>query len=385
MSSQTTSMRARLPRLLQPREIAIKKGSLINLRFIEGRSAVLLSGVSSQDTSGGTAKIESYLKTASLDVERVNGISGDPTSASVRKVAEKLLDVAPDWIIACGGGSVLDCAKLAWAMYEHPGLEFTEYATPYTLPQLRSKARFIAIPTTGGSGSEASVAAVVTDESQMRRIPVVSEEFIPDLVILDPALTTSVSPGITVYTAIDAFTHAVESYCSTMNNQLTNSYAVMAGRMIVEHLQTAVSEPENLDAREHLQYAAMYGGIAQNMTSVGAAHALSHALGATMKIPHGLANTIVLPSVLRLNDETSPRPAMFADEIGLSTLDQLLEWLSQVSESAQLSLNWGQGLKPDMSIEPGRVAEIALKDVCLRTNPRKLVLENLLAILEKTK
>ena len=352
---------------------------------MEGRSAVVLSGVNSLDTSGGTDKIESHLKTANFEVHRINGISGDPTPASVRQVADGLTDAGPDWIIACGGGSVLDCAKLSWALYEHPDLELTEYSTPYTLPSLRSKARFVAIPTTAGSGSEASVAAVLNDEAQRRRLPIVSEEFIPDLVILDPGLTTSLSRGVTVYTAIDAFTHAIEAYCSTMNNELTNGYALMAGRMIVENLQTAVDEPENLDARERLQYAALYGGIAQNMASVGAAHALSHALGATTRLPHGLGNAIVLPGVLRLNSETSPRPAGFADAVGLSTLDQLLEWLSQVSESASLSLNWGERLDPDAGIEPGRIAEIALEDVCLRTNPRKLALEDLSAILENTR
>ena len=385
MNDKAKSMQSMLPRLLQPPEIAIKRGSIINLRFLTGRSAVVLSGMSSLKASGSMDKIETYLKSANMEVNWIKGLSGEPTVSRVRETAAQISKLEPDWIVACGGGSVLDHSKLAWALYEHQGLELVDYSTPYTLPALRTKCRFVTIPTTSGSGSEVSVVGVVNDEDRPRKIPIVSRDFIPDIAILDPLLTAGLPADLTVCTAIDAFTHAIESYCSTAHNQMTDQYALVAGKIIVDNLQAVVENPADLDARERLQIAATMAGIAQNSTSGGASHALAHALGVTTNLNHGHCNAIVLSQVLQANAEFSPRPEMFVREIGLGSLEKISTWISMVAASSHLSLRWGDNLISMEHAKLESIAEIALADVCLRTNPRKMILEELSTILENTK
>ena len=378
-------MLSMLPRLMLPIETTIKRGSLVRLRFLKGDTAVILSGKTSLKSSGGLDKIKSHLDAAGINAHSICGVSGDPTIQSVLQIAKEMSSVEPDWIVACGGGAVIDSAKLAWVTYENPSLEITDFASPYTLPELRSKARLVAIPTTAGTGSEASVVAVVTDMESKTRIPIVSEQFLPDLVILDPTLTTNLSPETTVYPAMDALTHAVESYCSTISNHLTSAYCAMAGRMIVDNIPLVLANPDNLEARERLLYAAMFSGIAQNMTSVGASHALSHAIGAHTGLSHGLGNAIFLPLVLRHNADTSQRPLEFTREMGFSSLDQLLKWQATIMESAKLPTSWGQALEPDVTIDLEEIANTACNDVCMKTNPRKMDLKDVLGILECAK
>lgn len=374
-----------LPRLILPTETTIKKGSLIRLRFLKGNTALIISGKTSLNASGGLDKIKSHLTAAGINAHSFSNVSGDPNIESVLDIAKEMSKVGPDWIIACGGGSVIDSAKLAWIAYEDPSLKITDFASPYTLPKLRSKAQFVAIPTTAGTGSEASTVAVITDMESKTRVPIVSEQFIPDLVIIDPTLTTNLPPDITVYTAMDAITHTVESYSSSISNNLTNAYCTMAGRMIVDNLPLTLTNPDDLEARERLLYAAMFAGIAQNMTSVGAAHAISHAMGALTGLSHGLSNAIFLPPILRYNSDVSPRPLDFAKEIGFSSLNEFLEWQVSIMESTKLPTSWHQALGRDITIDLEDIASAALNDICMKTNPRKMDLNDVLSILESTK
>ena len=320
-----------------------------------------------------------------MGLQVIDGVSGDPTFEKVKEVADIMAAASPDWIIACGGGAVIDCAKLAWALYEHPDLDMTAISRPFTLPSLRTKARFAAIPTTSGTGSEVSNVAVVTDETLGRKIPIVSNHFLPDLAILDPSLTAGLPKHLTLHAALDAFTHAAEAYCSTIRNQLAASYAIMAANLIVNHTAQAVSEPDDLDARERLQYGAMFGGIAQSMVSVGASHALSHSLGAIGGVSHGLSNAIFLPPVLHHNAETSPLPAEFASELGFNSLNDLTKWISTLLEAAGVNLSWSEAVTSGRTVDLEEVARAAMEDVCIRTNPRRMTHSDLLNILEVTR
>lgn len=374
-----------VPRLFQPRETAVKPGGLVRLRFLEGGPVALITGAQSLRTSGGLSKVQAALAAGNLAVELVDGVSGDPTVAQVQRVAERLTAISPKWIVACGGGAVLDCAKLAWALYEHPTLRLAELERPFTLPALRAKARLVAIPTTSGTGSEASIAAIVLDETAPRLRHLVSPEWLPDLVILDPSVTTSLPASTTAATAIDAFTHALESFCSPLHTVVTNHYAIMAATLIVRAAPTAVAHPTDLEAREALQTAAYLAGIAQNTTSVGAIHALSHALGASSRLPHGVGNAIVLPAVLRLNTGSSPRLAQFAGAVGLESVERLSRWVTDLAASAGLPTRWGAATTTAAQVDLAVVAEAALQDVCGRTNPRKLAKDDLRTILEATR
>lgn len=316
-----------LPRLFQPGEMVVKRGSLIRLQYLQGERnrAVLITGKESLKRTGTLTKIEAFLKKAKMDVTLIDGVSGDPTIQVVEEITERLWDLEPDWIIAVGGGAVMDCAKLARVLYENPSLTIHGMIKPFTPTCLDKHCKLALVPTTSGSGSEMSHAAVVTDTEAGKKIPIVNEAFLPELVIQDATLTVHMSPELTAYTALDAFTHAVEAYCSRTANLMTNAYCVTAGRMIANNLVTAIAEPRNIDARENLLYASMFAGIAQNLASVGGVHALAHALGVQTGIPHGHANAIFLPKVLTFNSQRSSRPAQFSDETGFGELENLTD------------------------------------------------------------
>jgi alcohol dehydrogenase class IV len=376
-----------LPRLFQPKELVCKRGSLIRLQFLKGQRAALIIGKESLAQSGNLKKIETFLSRAKLETRLIDGISGDPTGTIIEDTVAKLTDFQPDWIIAAGGGAVMDCAKLARSLYENPHLSIKDISKPFATPAAGTKAGLVLIPTTSGSGSECSHVAVVKDDDSGQKIPIVSDAFIPDLAILDATLTIHLSPEVTAYTAMDALTHAIESYCSKSNNSMTDAYALMAGRMIKAHLSVAIKEPRNIVARENLQYAARLTGVAQNLTSVGAIHAIAHAIGSKTGLPHGYANAIFLPPVLSFNAQSSPRPLEFAKHAGFRDLEELLAWVKEIMISANLSQNW---LAPatktgSQDVSNEEIAELAMKDVCMRTNPAKIEMQDMINIIAETR
>jgi alcohol dehydrogenase class IV len=375
-----------LPRLFQPGELVIKRGSLIRLQYLEGKRASIITGSQSLKQSGNLGKIQTFLSKAKIETAIIEGISGDPTTEMVQNTAGKLAAQQPDWIIAVGGGAVMDCAKLARTLYENPGLHIRDIVRPFSAPE-DTRVNMALIPTTGGSGSEVSQVAVVKDSETRQKIPIVSNGFLPELVILDPALTVNLPPAVTAYTGLDALTHAVEAYCSKTANPLTNAYAVMAGKLIVQNLHLALAESPDINARENLQYAAMLAGISQNLASVGAVHALAHAVGAQTGLSHGHANAIFLAPVVKLNAESSPRPNQWSAEIGFGNLEEFLDWKDRVMESAGLSQSW-QDAAAAVNHAPVKAEDIAgaaLKDVCLRTNPVKIEKHDIIKIIEQTR
>jgi len=376
-----------LPRLFQPGELVIKRGSLIRLQYLEGKRASLIIGSQSLKQSGNLAKIQTFLSKARIETAVIEGISGDPTMEMVQATAEKLLAQQPDWVIAVGGGTVMDLAKLARTLYINPGLRIPDIVKPFSAPVLDTKVKLALIPTTTGTGSEVSHAAVVKDSETRQKIPIVSNGFLPELVILDAALTMNLPPAVTVYTGLDALTHAVEAYCSKIANPLTDAYAVMAGKLIVQNLPLALAESPGMNARENLQYAAMFAGISQDLASVGAIHALAHALGAQTGLAHGHTNAIFFAPVLNFNAGGSPRPNQLAAEIGFRNLEEFLDWKDRIMVSVGLAQNW-QAAAAAVShtrIKAEDIADAALKDVCMRTNPVKMEKDDIIKIIEQTR
>lgn len=374
-----------LPRVIQPHEISIKRGSIIRLKFLSGSRAAVICGHNSLKAGGYLTKIQSLLEEAKLDVKIVSGIGNGLRVNQVEQVAEILATYQPDLIIACGGGAVIDCAKLARVLAERPDFKIADITKPFSITPFESQSQVIAIPTTSGTGSEVSSTSIVTDEYLHKKIPIVSHELMPDTVILDPTLTVNLPPAVTAYSALDAFTHAFESFCSKISNPYTDNYAAMAGRLIFNNLPLAINQPDELGAREKLQYAAMLAGTAQNVASVGAVHALSHSVEAETGLPHGLGCALFLPMIAMLNAETSLKPTQFAIEIGLASTEELGYWVSKTLDSAGLPLNWGNESANVKRVDIAAVTQRTLEDICLRTNPRKITSEELTLVLEKTR
>ena len=367
-----------IPRVIQPNEIVIKKGALIRLKFLKGKKAFIICGGKSFEKNGYLEKLENYLISSGFELVFFKGVVGDPSEESINEILAKLRESNADWIIGVGGGGVMDSAKVAWALYENQGALLTDFIKPHSIPE-RSKTKICLIPTTAGSGSEVSNSAVITINGN--KMPIISNYFIPEIVILDPNLTTSLPANITAYSAIDAFTHALESYCSNLNNELTNAYCIASGRLIIDNLETAISSPENIVAREKLLYGSMLSGLAQSVTSVGGIHALSHTVAKEIDLPHGNLNAIFLIPLLKFNMQESTRIKEFLNQLGLIEFEKFENWINKIFVKSNMIDKWGPYSK---QLNLNEISEATLMDICARTNPRKLSSDAIKSILEAT-
>jgi len=325
------------------------------------------------------------LKDAKIESKIVADVSGDPTRDSVKKLARVMLEFNPDIILGVGGGCILDNTKIARVLYENNEEELSASLKNISVSYFDRKSKLILIPTTCGTGSEASTVAVVKDVNKPNKMPLVSDAFVPDVVILDPALLLTLSPSTTAYTAIDALTHAIESYCSRLTNIFSESCAKIAAQEIVMNLERSIEKQVNLIFKEKLQIAAFNAGVAQNATSVGAVHAIAHALGAHLGVPHGIANSLVLGSVLNYNAKFSTKVEEFIKIIGFSDMSQFSEWLLKIRTLADLPSGWNFYCAPGKPVDLERIAQTALEDICMKTNPKNLTLEDVVNILRDTK
>ena len=373
-----------IPRVHFPNEVAIKRGSLLRLKYFDSKRAYVIIS-KSIESSNPYDKIISYLKDAKIESKIVSDVSGDPTLDSVKKLARAMLEFNPDIILGIGGGCILDNTKIARVLYENNEEELSASLKNISVRNLDPKSKLVLIPTTCGTGSEASTVAVVKDVNKPNKIPLVSDAFVPDVVILDPILLLPLPPSITAYTAIDALTHAIESYCSRLTNIFSESCAKIAAQEIVINLERSIEKQDNLIFKEKLQIAAFNAGVAQNATSVGAVHAIAHAFGAHLGVPHGIANSLVLGSVLNYNSKFSTKVEEFIKIIGFSDMSQFSEWLLKIRKLADLPSGWNFYCAPGKLFDLEKIAQTALEDICMKTNSKNLTLEDVVTILKDTK
>lgn len=288
----------------------------------------------------------SLLENEGFSVSLFSNIGPNPTDTMVMDAVEDMKKHQPDVIVCIGGGSPIDAAKAANVVYTHGG-EVGEYdisiggierITPKLLP-------FIAIPTTAGTGTEVSFASVITDSKKHIKYGVLSPLLIPDIAILDANLTLSMPASLTAFTGIDALTHAIEAYFSLVDFSVTNGIAIQAIKMLNNSLEAVVKDGSNLEAREEVLEASMLAGIAFTTNGLGLTHQMAHQLSAYFNVPHGLANAILLPSVMKFNMPSCVQKfadiaqALGADTKGLS-----------VEEAAQKSVDIVEALCEAVSI-----------------------------------
>lgn len=352
-------------------------GSFEELKNLKGNKALIVCGKNSIKRSGVLDKAIGLLKEAGIETEVFSGVEGDPSIQTVLEGAAFFTEHQPDLIIGLGGCSAIDAAKMMWAFYEHPELTFEEVIKPFNIPALRQKARFVAIPTTSGTGTEMTGLAVITDTQKGVKYPVVSYELTPDIAIIDGELCKTMSEGVTANTGLDALTHCIEAYVSNIEDNYADVLSKGAMEIIFNNLKTAVAEPANLAVRQNMHDASAMAGFAFTNSWLGIAHSLAHQLGGVFHIPHGCANAIVLPNVIRFNSKATARYNDLAVVCGKQNAEDLAKEVEALRESINVI---GSVKEFGISVEDWKknlkqIAANAYADPCTGFNPRKPTIE----------
>ncbi len=302
-----------------PEKVYLKKGclpvALSELKNVMGKKKAFIVTDSFLYHNGYTKPITDKLDEMGIQHTTFFDVAPDPTLACAKAGAKQMTDFAPDCIIALGGGSAMDAAKIMWVMYEHPECDFMDMAMRfmdirkrvYTFPRMGEKAYFIAIPTSAGTGSEVTPFAVITDERTGVKYPLADYELLPKMAIIDADFHMTAPRGLTAASGIDAVTHALEAYASMMATDFTDGLALKALKVIFEYLPRAYDNgPNDPEAREKMANAATMAGMAFANAFLGVCHSMAHKLGAFHHLPHGVANALMIEQVLRFNAAEAP-------------------------------------------------------------------------------
>ena len=288
-----------MSRFCLPRDIYHGKGCLEELKNLKGKKAILVVGGGSMKRQGFLDRAVEYLKEAGMEVQLFEGVEPDPSVETVMKGAEAMRAFEPDWIVAMGGGSPIDAAKAMWAFYEYPDVTFEDLCIPFNFPELRQKAKFAAIPSTSGTATEVTAFSVITNYQTGVKYPLADFNITPDVAIVDPDLVAGLPVKQVAYTGMDALTHAIEAYVSTLNGPFTDPLELQAQEIGLHNVQASYNCDKN--GGEQLKHQTSLAGMAFTNALLGIVHSMAHKTGAafsTGHIPHGCANAIYLPYVM---------------------------------------------------------------------------------------
>lgn len=382
-------------RFTLPRDLYHGKDALSSLKNLSGKKAVVVVGGGSMKRFGFLDKAVDYLKEAGMEVKLIEGVEPDPSVETVMKGAAVMREFEPDWIVAMGGGSPIDAAKAMWVFYEYPDTTFEEIITPFSFPTLRTKAKFCAIPSTSGTATEVTAFSVITDYAKGIKYPLADFNITPDVAIVDPALAETMPAKLTAHTGMDAMTHAIEAYVSTLNCEYTDPLALHSIELIHDNLKK--SYEGDMACRDKMHDAQCLAGMAFSNALLGIVHSMAHKTGAAFAdygahIIHGAANAMYLPKVIAFNakDETAKkRYGVIADymHLGGSNDDEkvklLIEYVRGMNDKLNIPhciKNYGtdsypceQGFVPE-NVFLERLPEIAknaIADACTGSNPRQ--------------
>lgn len=354
-------------------------GSLEELKNIKGERVVIVTGKGSAVRNGSLKRTEEILSEMGLSYKVFDGVEADPSINTVRNGAAFMAEFQPDWIIGLGGTSSIDAAKAMWAVYEHPDLTFEQMATPFGIPALRNKARFVAIPSTSGTGTETTSLAVITDTEKGVKYPLASHELQPDLAILDGDLCKSMPAHVTANTGMDALTHSIEAYTSNIDDNYADAFAKGSIELIFANLKKACEDPENGVVRQNMHDASALAGYAFTNSWLGIVHSMAHQMGGVFGIPHGRANALALPNVMRYNSKVTNRFEDLAKVLGKTTTADFIEAVENLKKDIHVPASIREyGIEKEAWMkEVHRMAEHAFQDVCTSFNPRKTSVEDL--------
>ncbi len=302
-----------------PEKVYLKRGclpvALEELKNVMGKKRVFIVTDTFLYQNGYTKVVTDKLDEMGIVHETFFDVAPDPTLACAKEGAQLIDAFKPDCIIAVGGGSAMDAAKIMWVMYEHPEIDFLDMAMRfmdirkrvYTFPKMGEKAYFIAVPTSAGTGSEVTPFAVITDETTGQKYPLADYELLPKMAIVDANLMMNAPKGLTSASGADALVHAIEAYASMMATEFTDGLAIEAIKTIFEYLPRAYENGANdPEAREKMANAATMAGMAFANAFLGICHSMGHKLGAYHHLPHGITVSLVLDEVMRFNSAEVP-------------------------------------------------------------------------------
>ncbi len=390
-----------------PQKVYIKKGclpvALDELKTVMGKKKAFIVTDSFLYKSGFTKCITDKLDEMGISHETFFDVAPDPTLACALEGVAQMRAFEPDTIIALGGGSAMDAAKIMWVLYEHPEADFLDMAMRfidirkrvYTFPKMGEKAYFIAIPTSAGTGSEVTPFAVITDEKTGVKYPLADYELMPNMAIVDTDLHMSAPKGLTSASGIDAVTHALEAYASVMATDYTDGLAIQALKVIFKYLPRAYENGQtDVEAREKMANAATMAGMAFANAFLGVCHSMAHKLGAFHHLPHGIANALMIDEVLRFNAAEAPakmgtfsqydhpktlrRYAEVAEALGISgktdedKLNNLIKAIDELKEKIGIKKtikDYGID-EADFLARLDDMVEQAFDDQCTGANPR---------------
>ena len=390
-----------------PEKVYIKKGclpvALEELKYVMNKKKVFIVTDSFLFENGYTKVITDKLNELGIDHTTFSNVAPDPNLACAKEGAKLMSEFNPDCIIAVGGGSAMDAAKIMWVLYEHPEVDFLDMAMRfmdirkrvYTFPKMGEKAYFIAVPTSAGTGSEVTPFAVITDETTGVKYPLADYELLPKMAIVDADMMMNAPKGLTSASGIDALVHSIEAYVSMMATEFTDSLALEAIKIIFEYLPRAYKEGANdPEAREKMAHAATMAGMAFANAFLGICHSMGHKLGAFHHLPHGVTVSLVLNEVMKFNSSETPekmgtfpqydhphtlrRYAEIAESLGIDgkndqeKFDKLLNKIDELKDSIGIKhtiKDYGISEK-DFLATLDEMSEQAFDDQCTGANPR---------------
>lgn len=367
-----------------PRLTYYGAGALEKLATLDGKRAAIVTGGSSMKRFGFLDQATELLKSAGMETIIIDGVEPNPSVETVIRGGKEMLAFGPDWIVAIGGGSALDAAKVMWCFYEHPQLTFEEIIEPGSMPPLRNKARFIAIPSTSGTASEITAFSVITDTANHIKYPIVAADMVPDIAILDPAIPATMPKHITANTGMDVMAHAVEAIASTAATAFTDPYAIQAIKMVLENLPAAYEDGDNLVARLAMHEASALAGMAFTNASLGLVHSMAHKIGGEFGVTHGLANAILLPYVIAYNRQFTDKYAYVEKILGLEDLGAAI---GELNKKLGIPASFQACDEVDFSQQKflavlDRMSENAYRDPCTLTNPGSPTANDVKALFE---
>jgi acetaldehyde dehydrogenase/alcohol dehydrogenase len=387
-----------------PSQVYFKPGCLGEaLNELAGRKKAFLVTDRPLHDLGYSGKVIAHLERLGMDVEVFCDVKPDPDLTTVNRGLERMRAFNPDAVLALGGGSPIDAAKIMWLLYENPDVKFSHLAMRFMdirkrvcrFPSLGKKAVMVAIPTTSGTGSEVTPFAVITDDAQGIKYPVADYELTPDMAIVDSDLVLSMPRSVTAASGIDAVTHALEAIAATTATEYTNGIAMEALRLLFTYLPASYRDgAANPEAREQVHNAATMAGMAFANAFLGLCHSMSHKLGSAFHVAHGVANGILITAVIRFNKTGSPRKqaafpqykypdaktryARVADYLGLGGTDEdgkvenLIAAVADLRKSLDLPATIsGAGVnEEEFMAKVDELSELAFDDQCTGNNPR---------------
>ncbi|EHK2365985.1 iron-containing alcohol dehydrogenase [Clostridium perfringens] len=368
-----------MARFTLPRNIYHGKDSLEVLKSLEGKKAFIVIGGGSMKRFGFLDKVLSYLKEANMETKVFEGVEPDPSVETVMKGAKEMEEFNPDWIVSIGGGSPIDAAKAMWIFYEYPDFTFEKAIIPFGLPKLRRKAKFVAIPSTSGTATEVTAFSVITDYKAKIKYPLADFEITPDIAIVDPSLAETMPEKLVAHTGMDALTHAIEAYTASLRSNFTDPLALKAIEMVKMHLVN--SYKGDMEARGEMHEAQCLAGMAFSNALLGIVHSMAHKVGAVFHIPHGCANAIFLPYVIKYNRKACEnRYANIARHIGLKgesereLTDALIDLINKFNKELNIPSSMkAYGIEEDdFKANLKFIAHNAVLDPCTGSNPREI-------------